>query len=90
MKIKAIGIVRRIDDLGRVVIPKEIRDVQDMPVGTPVEFFVAEEGLVIRKYQTMEEEQEQIIDDLSQVLWNEKDPKAIDVLKHAIEYLKKK
>ena len=38
---KATGIVRRIDDLGRVVIPKEIRRTQLIRVGDPLEIFVS-------------------------------------------------
>ena len=34
---KATGVVRRIDDLGRVVIPKEIRDQLDIEIGTNIE-----------------------------------------------------
>lgn len=51
---KATGIVRRIDDLGRVVIPKEIRRTMKMSEGTPLEIFIDKEGGVIfRKYSAM-------------------------------------
>ena len=46
---KATGIVRRIDDLGRVVIPKEIRRTQLIRVGDPLEIFVSGAGEVIFK-----------------------------------------
>ena len=46
---KATGIVRRIDDLGRVVIPKEIRRTQHIRVGDPLEIYVSGEGEVIFK-----------------------------------------
>jgi AbrB family transcriptional regulator (stage V sporulation protein T) len=46
---KATGIVRRIDDLGRVVIPKEIRRTLRMREGDPLEIFVGREGEVILK-----------------------------------------
>ncbi len=53
---KATGIVRRIDDLGRVVIPKEIRRTQLIRVGDPLEIFVTAEGdVVFRKYSPMGE-----------------------------------
>ena len=41
---KATGIVRRIDDLGRVVIPKEIRRTLRIKEGTPLEIFTDREG----------------------------------------------
>ena len=46
---KATGIVRRIDDLGRVVIPKEIRRVLKIREGDPLEIFVENDGEVIFK-----------------------------------------
>lgn len=46
---KATGIVRRIDDLGRVVIPKEIRRTMRIREGEPLEIFVDREGEVILK-----------------------------------------
>lgn len=53
---KATGIVRRIDDLGRVVIPKEIRRTQMIRVGDPLEIFVNEHGEVIfKKYSPVGE-----------------------------------
>ena len=52
---KATGIVRRIDDLGRVVIPKEIRRTMRIREGDPLEIFTDKEGgVVFRKYSLME------------------------------------
>ena len=49
---KATGIVRRIDDLGRVVIPKEIRRTLNIREGDPLEVFVGENGSVVfQKYE---------------------------------------
>lgn len=48
---KATGIVRRIDDLGRIVIPKEIRRTLKIREGDPLEIFTDREGgVVFRKY----------------------------------------
>ena len=44
---KATGIVRRIDDLGRVVIPKEIRRTLRLREGSPLEFFSDRVGEII-------------------------------------------
>ena len=53
---KATGIVRRIDDLGRVVIPKEIRRTQRIREGDPLEIFTTGAGEVIfKKYSPMGE-----------------------------------
>jgi len=51
---KATGIVRRIDDLGRVVIPKEIRRTMRIREGDPLEIYTTREGEVIfKKYSMM-------------------------------------
>ena len=53
---KATGIVRRIDDLGRVVIPKEIRRTLRIREGDPLEIFTdAQGGVVFRKYSPVGE-----------------------------------
>ena len=53
---KATGIVRRIDELGRVVIPKEIRRTQRIRRGDPLEIFTTGEGEVIfKKYSPVGE-----------------------------------
>ena len=56
---KATGIVRRIDDLGRVVIPKEIRRTMRIREGDPLEIYTEKDGGVIfRKYSPMGDLQE--------------------------------
>lgn len=53
---KATGIVRRIDDLGRVVIPKEIRRTMRIREGDPLEIYTSNEGEVIfKKYSAISE-----------------------------------
>lgn len=49
INLKATGIVRRIDDLGRVVVPKEIRRTLRIREGDPLEIFTDREGQVILK-----------------------------------------
>ena len=48
---KSTGIVRRIDVLGRVVIPMELRKILDMPNGTPIEIFTKGDFIILHKYQ---------------------------------------
>lgn len=51
---KATGIIRRIDDLGRVVIPKEIRRTLRIREGDPLEIFLDEQnGVIFRKYSQL-------------------------------------
>jgi AbrB family transcriptional regulator (stage V sporulation protein T) len=53
---KATGIVRRIDDLGRVVIPKEIRRTMRIREGDPLEIFTDREGgVILKKYSPINE-----------------------------------
>jgi AbrB family transcriptional regulator (stage V sporulation protein T) len=54
--VKATGIVRRIDDLGRVVIPKEIRRTLRIREGDPLEIFVDRDGeVILKKYSPISE-----------------------------------
>lgn len=46
---KTVGIIRRIDDLGRIIIPREIRKQLSINEGCPLEITVAENGNVILK-----------------------------------------
>jgi AbrB family looped-hinge helix DNA binding protein len=53
--VKATGIVRRIDDLGRVVIPKEIRRTLRIREGDPLEIFTDREGeVILKKYSPID------------------------------------
>ena len=53
---KATGIVRRIDDLGRVVIPREIRKNLGIKEGDPLEIFVDGKTVIFKKYRPSTEE----------------------------------
>ena len=51
---KATGITRKIDELGRIVIPKEIRRTLRIREGTPLEIFTEKNGeIILRKYSPM-------------------------------------
>ena len=66
----ATGIVRRIDDLGRIVIPKELRQRCHIKEGDPLELFVGEDNEIILKlyqpfaepWRLLEEAAEQMMD----------------------------
>lgn len=47
---RATGIVRRVDDLGRVVIPKEIRRSMGIREGEPLEIYLEQDAVMFRRY----------------------------------------
>ena len=51
---KATGVVRRIDDLGRIVIPKEIRRNLKINEGDSLEIFVDSSGIILKKYSLLD------------------------------------
>lgn len=58
--VKATGIVRRLDDLGRLVIPKEIRKQYRLKEGDSIEFFIEGDKIVIQKYDVLSRHMEEI------------------------------
>ena len=67
---KAAGIVRRIDDLGRIVIPKEVRSNLRLREGEPVEIFVDRHGEVILKKYSPIEQLKQFSQEYADVLYS--------------------
>jgi len=78
---KCTGIVRRIDDLGRVVIPKEIRMTMKIREGDPLIISTTENGVLFEKYDVNAD----ITDSLKQVIDNFED----DLTKDEIESIRK-
>lgn len=48
---KDTGVIRKLDDLGRIVIPKEIRKNMRAEPGTPFEFYIERGKIILKKYQ---------------------------------------
>lgn len=48
---KATGMVRKIDSLGRIVLPKELRHTLVLPEETPIEIFVDGSTIILKKYE---------------------------------------
>jgi len=84
---KSLGIVRKIDDLGRVVIPKEVRDTQQWKSGQPMEMFMSTEGLVLRPYGE-DREKAEILFALNDLL-NSQTPEVQYIAAQTIKFLKK-
>ena len=53
---KATGVIRRVDDLGRIVIPREIRRVLKITEGCSLEFYTDNNSICLKKYQPYETE----------------------------------
>lgn len=83
---KDLGVIRKIDHLGRLVIPMEVRRSQGWTKDTPMEMFMSKEGLVIRPYQ---QESTALITELEAVK-NFTDNVAVkEHMEKVIEFLKK-
>lgn len=50
---RATGIIRRVDELGRIVIPKEIRRTLKIEDGDPIEFFIEGNNIILQRYTTL-------------------------------------
>lgn len=51
------GIIRRVDDLGRVAIPKDVRRRYKIQEGEALEFFLTDEGILLKKYREENKEE---------------------------------
>ena len=68
---KTTGIIRRIDDLGRIVVPKELRKTLRIKNGDSFEIFVDNEDIILKKYSPMESIEEaaiKYVDSFNQVI----------------------
>ena len=64
---KATGIVRRVDVLGRVVVPKEIRKILNIDEGDPIEIFTEKDSIVLKKYSPLSN-MDGLLDDVCKAL----------------------
>ncbi|MBP3361581.1 MAG: AbrB/MazE/SpoVT family DNA-binding domain-containing protein [Clostridia bacterium] len=48
---KATGIIRKVDELGRIVIPKELRKSMSISEGDPLEIFTDNDTIILKKYE---------------------------------------
>ena len=68
---KTTGVVRRIDELGRIVVPKEIRKNLRIKSGDSLEIYLEGENILLKKYspiETLENVTENYVDSFNQVL----------------------
>lgn len=70
----ATGIIRRVDDLGRIVLPKEARRKVGISEGTPMEIFTSNGGIVLKKYYPENE-----LDDMTKNLMEAVEDMCVDL-----------
>ena len=71
---KNTGVIRKIDELGRIVIPKEIRKNLNIRNGEDVQIYVEEDKIILKKYQkilSIKEHTQKYLSDFSKFLINE-------------------
>lgn len=72
---KATGIVRRLDELGRVVIPKELRRRYGWVKDDPIEIYTTDEGVILRKYTPQSPDVDDLRAGIKQLIEEERDPR---------------
>lgn len=85
---KALGIVRKIDDLGRIVIPKEMRDKNGWAEGQLMEFFASEDGMFIKPYGR-DAEKAELVEQLNVMAQTTDCDENYAVLEKAIKFIEK-
>lgn len=84
---KSTGMIRKVDNLGRVVIPAELRNVLGIDKLDPLEIFTDADKIVFQKYQP-NAEKEEVTAELEKLVAEAKSQNAIDVLQRAIKLIK--
>lgn len=86
---KALGILRYPDPLGRIVVPAEIRKEHGWTPVTPVEIIATNDGILLRKYGAFEKKME-IIESLYDLIDQAKDSSIDKELRKVLEYVKER
>lgn len=83
---KPIGIVRKLDSLGRVVIPKEIRREFHWEENQPMEMFVDNSGLYLKAYR-VDDERKEVLEQLEDLRENTNNSEVLKIVKAAIQFI---
>ena len=85
---KTTGITRKIDDLGRVVLPIELRRMLGIEVKDSLEIFVDGDSVILRKYRR-DTDKVEMVEQLQNILSYTNHPEVCDIISDAIEFVKK-
>lgn len=85
---KSTGIVRKVDELGRIVVPIELRRMMNIDIKDPLEIYVDEDKVILKKYQASEDKEKALTDlrRFQEQAIHENDKKAYQ---HAINLIEK-
>ena len=88
---RATGIVRRIDNLGRVVLPKELRKTMNLQEGTPMEIYTHEDMIILKQYKidTVEDRLDKLAQEIISPLAPDQAAKVIEFTKQIKDTLNK-
>ncbi|WP_342544767.1 AbrB/MazE/SpoVT family DNA-binding domain-containing protein [Lysinibacillus sp. FSL W7-1291] len=84
---KSTGIVRKVDDLGRVVLPKELRRTLGIEEKDPVEIFIDGDQIILQKYQPNIEKDE-VVASLKKMAVSAKNPNVLETIDRAIKLIR--
>lgn len=86
-QMKSTGIIRKVDELGRIVLPKELRTILAIEERDAMEIFMDGEQIVLQKYKP-NKEKENVLEELTDMLISLDDVAKKDVLERAIKLIK--
>lgn len=84
---KSTGIVRKVDELGRVVIPKELRRTLGIEEKDPVEIYIDGDKIILKKYLP-NAEKEDVISSLEKMAASAKNPNVLETIDRAIKLIR--
>ena len=84
---KSTGIVRKVDDLGRVVLPIELRRTLGIEVKDALEIFIDDDKIILKKYQPNTEKDE-VVSSLKKMAASAKNPNVIETIERAIKLIR--
>jgi len=84
---KSTGIVRKVDDLGRVVIPKELRRTLGIEEKDALEIYIDNDKIILKKYQPNGEKDE-VIANLQKMAAGAKNPNVLETIDRAIKLIR--
>ena len=84
---KSTGIVRSVDNLGRVVIPAELRNTLGIDKQDPLEIYINNDKIILKKYQPNIEKDE-VITNLQKMAAGAKNPNVLETIERAIKLIR--